>query len=139
MKIRNGYVSNSSSSSFIILKANLNDKQKDMLYDHIEYAKEIDDKLVKYGKNKIYEYYEDWFIESDDICYWCHTSMDNFDLESFLMIEANVKESDIIPMGDGWGWGDYSLFNTPEYEKFKIKIRKEKLNKIKGKINDQSN
>jgi len=132
MKIRNGYVSNSSSSSFVILKSDLNDNQKDMIFDHIEYAKEIDEKLVKEGKETKYEYYEDWIIEQDDISLWLHTSMDNFSMWTFLVDEVGVDRNNIFEMGDGWG--DYSLFNTPEYEKFIMKIRKEKIDKLKNNI-----
>jgi hypothetical protein len=136
MKIRNGFVSNSSSSSFVLLKSDLNDKQKDMIFDHIEYAKEIDEKLIKEGKETKYEYYENWFIEQDDMSLWLHTSMDNFCMWTYLVDEVGLDRNNILEMGDGQLWGDYNLFNTPEYEKFKMKIRKEKIIKLKNNIDE---
>ena len=134
MKIRSGYVSNSSSSSFIILKSNLNDRQKEIMFDHIEISKEIDEKLKGKGKETIYEYYEQWSIEDDDLCYWLHTSMDNFDMQTFLSKEANIPYEDMIDMGDGWY--DKPLFEEEYYKKFKLKIRGEKLNKLKNNIDE---
>ena len=131
MKIRNGFVSNSSSSSFIILKSNLNDKQRELLFDHIHIAEEVDKKLEEKGESRIYEYYEDWGIEEDDLCYWLHTSMDNFDMETFLIREVKLLAEDIIQMGDGWF--DKPIFEEEFYQKFKMKIRNEKINKIIGK------
>jgi len=134
MKIRSGFVSNSSSSSFIILKSNLNDKQRELLFDHIHIAEEVDNKLKEEGKQTIYEYYEDWNIEQDDTCYWLHTSMDNFDMETFLVREVNMSSEDIIQMGDGWY--DKPIFEEDYYQKFLLKIRNDKLNKLKGKIDE---
>lgn len=134
MKIRNGFVSNSSSSSFIILLSVLNDLQKEMIYDHIYLGKEIDNELKEKGNQTRYVYYDEWFIEEDELSLWAHTSMDNFDLEGFLIEEVGITKKDIIYMGDGWD--KKKLFDTEEYYDFKMKIRSEKLNKLKNNINE---
>jgi hypothetical protein len=41
MKIRFGFVSNSSSSSFVLKLASISQKQKEQIYNHIEEAKKI--------------------------------------------------------------------------------------------------
>jgi len=134
MKVRNGFVSNSSSSSFIILLSNINDRQKQKIYDHIEIAKKIDDDLKDQGKESNYEYYEEWYIEEDDMSMWLYTSMDNFCMWSYLTNEVGMVDEDITQMGDDM-WGD-SIFDTEEYEKFRMKIRNDKLNKLKDNIDE---
>jgi len=133
MKIRNGFVSNSSSSSFIILLHKITDDQKQMIYNHIEIGQEIDKKQIAKGKNPIYEYYEDWNIKEDDFSIWCSTSMDNFDLIEFVDREAGIKEENIIYIGDEEYF--YNLYNDEEYIKMKnVFLRSKKLNKIKDKL-----
>ena len=100
MKIRNGFVSNSSASSFIIPLDKITDEQKQMIYNHIAIGQEIDKKLKEKGKEPKYEYYEDWNIKEDEFALWCHTSMDNFDLQCFVEKEVKVRRKDIIRIGD---------------------------------------
>jgi len=58
MKIRKGFVSNSSSSSFIIMKNNLSQVQIDMINEYQDIAK----KLCNEGTNIEYMYdYDSWW------------------------------------------------------------------------------
>ncbi len=129
MKIRNGFVSNSSSSSFIIQLNKMTDKQKAMIYDHIKIGMEIDEKLKLEGKEPFYEYYEEWGIKEDDFVLWCYTSMNNFDLESFVQKVVKIKNKDRTYIGDGY-W-DYNLFEDEQYIKLKSDyLRRKKIEKI---------
>ena len=93
MKVRIGFVSNSSSCSFSIARAALDLKQFDHLRNHITYAK-----LKKWDN-------DGWaaFAERDswDVCLKedridCETSMDNFDLHKFVLEVLEVPEDAIF-------------------------------------------
>lgn len=76
MKTRNGFVSNSSSASFIILKVKLDPAQK-LIVDNYEVL------AAKSGM----EYPEDvsgWDMNEDDERYEFSTIMDNFALDEFF-------------------------------------------------------
>ena len=132
MKIRSGFVSNSSASSFIILKDKINDIQRDIIYNHIQYGKDIDDELISKGEEILYEYYEDWLVNEDDISIWCYTTMDNFNLKYLLNRVADIPYEDMIPLGDGDYF--YDLYKDEEYHRFKMEYRSKKINKIKSKL-----
>jgi len=78
MKVRGGFVSNSSTSSFIIDKDKLNEEQIDAIWNHIEYSKENDIHCFST------DYKDEWnIVEGDDII-GGETTMDNFDMMTFL-------------------------------------------------------
>ena len=130
MKKRNGFVSNSSSSSFIIILDYLSKHQIDMIMKHVSIGEEIDKELIKNGKEPKYEYYEEWNIKIDDFSLWASTSMDNFYLEDFIADEVKVDKENIIYIGDDW---DYSLSDDEDYINLKRKHRLNKINKIRKK------
>ena len=95
MKIRNGFVSNSSSSSFIILKKYLTDKQIVSIRNHKEVGILIDSKIGDEGDNA-------WNMIEDQDLIGAETSMDNFDMRLFLdKIHVDYKHIK-------WGWWRYT-------------------------------
>lgn len=83
MKIRTGFVSNSSSASFIIHKEKdnygvhcmLTPEQIQLIHDH-------EDVCEKYDLHCDSE--DAWSVYEEDDCIKASTSMDNFDMEEFL-------------------------------------------------------
>ena len=69
MKNREGFVSNSSSSSFILRRKYISDYQMELINKHHE---EIEDKS------------DAWSIYENDDSVEFYTNMDNFSMESFL-------------------------------------------------------
>ena len=95
MKIRNGFVSNSSSSSFVIPKEKLTYEQIDKIYRHIEEAE------------KHYEYYDfgsvnngnAWHISESEFYVSGYCIMDNFDMYEYLYKYLKV-EKDCVKWGE---------------------------------------
>ena len=78
MKIRNGFVSNSSSSSFVIKLDDINSRQKMGIYDHRK-------ELEKDGCED-----DAWDISENANVIKGTTSMDNFDMEDYLTNTLNI-------------------------------------------------
>lgn len=74
MKIRQGFVSNSSSSSFVIPMSALTPEQLDKIHNHIEEGKKMGMECCREG--------DAWDIQESTIS--LSTYMDNFDMYHFL-------------------------------------------------------
>jgi len=89
MKIRTGFVSNSSSSSFMIDKYYLSQEQIDKIKNHLEVSKGMNEDF--YNKDA----YDAWDITEEGKYIKGFTSMDNFDMFFFLekigIDEKNVE------------------------------------------------
>lgn len=90
MKIRNGFVSNSSSSSFVIDKHKISGFQLGQIHNHVQVAKDLG---VDYGWD------DPWDVEERDHILVLSTTMDNFNMSGFL--EAIGVPGDAI-VDRGW-------------------------------------
>ena len=92
MKIRNGFVSNSSSSSFVVFKDALTSDQKEMIYDYMSYVGffiQLDENL-----KELFDYCDSdpWQITEHEDYIFGETSMDNFSMSSYFdYIKLNQK------------------------------------------------
>jgi hypothetical protein len=110
MKLRMGFVSNSSSASFIIQKKNISEKQIEMIKNHYEEGYNLQKKNGETDKYVMEEYYpsdwDKWAIKEDDDTITVATSMTNFDMEGFLT-DIGLKEDIDFIGGEEfliWDW-----------------------------------
>ncbi len=87
MKIRQGFVSNSSSSSFIVSKNVLSNSQIRKIKNHIKYAK------TNFQMDNA-DSIERWGIEETEEEITMSTGMDNFDMHEFL-VKIGVHDNNI--------------------------------------------
>lgn len=95
MKVRRDFVTNSSSSSFVINKRHLDSDQIEAIRRHDEIGEALG---IEYSEER-------WNIEENDTYIGGHTCMDNFDMAEFLdQIEVNLRYVD---------WSDPYPFELP--------------------------
>ena len=90
MKVRNGFVSNSSSSSFVVDKEGLNDLQIYAIHHYMQVVNEFLDWPTK----EIFLSTDEWIITETKDTIDMRTFMDNFDMYHFL-IRIGVPEENI--------------------------------------------
>jgi hypothetical protein len=93
MKIRNGFVSNSSSSSFVISKDELTYKQIQQIYD---YSSEAQKHSEYYDFGCVDNY---WSISENEYYISGYCDMDNFDMYEYLVNFMKI-DKDLIHWDD---------------------------------------
>jgi len=123
MKVRSGFVSNSSSSSFLIPINALTESQILMIQDYIN----VTENWCKYHKEDNL-YPEGWDITVNEKCVYGWTTMDNFDMSFFLNVIVGVNKY--------IHWGDDYTDNNIDLDALNREIlqeeRKEKLDNIEN-------
>lgn len=100
MKYRTGYVTNSSSATFVINKKDITKEQLMGIYNHCYVILNNDKKSLYYD-----EYlgkYDAWQINENDTIIECSTGMTNFDLFAYVVNELKIPESKIIRLKENY-------------------------------------
>jgi len=97
MKIKIDHVTNSSSASFVVARSCLTQKQVDMIVNHIELAAAVEETYKGKGKG-VTLYLDPWGITVNEHLVEGNTSMDNFDMNWFL-IEIVKVDKECIHFG----------------------------------------
>jgi hypothetical protein len=87
MKLRNGFVSNSSSSSFVLNKSLLSQEQIESIWKHIELGKKLN---IEFTEDR-----NSWNISETIDTIDGYTLMNNFDMEEFFE-KINIPNEAII-------------------------------------------
>ena len=137
MKIRQGFVSNSSSSSFVIHKGFLSKAQVSKMFNYQEIVKEylkdhpIPDKGYYDGEESPefdFSYYEDsWRLTELDTSIFGDTSMDNFQFGDFLRYIG--VDRDLISWDEGWNY-EPTIRQKRFLKNEEQRLRKMKINKL---------
>ena len=98
MKIRNGFVSNSSSSSFVIAMDKVSDLQLEAIHNHSEIQKNLPQELKDIFD---LEFEDSWGIDKKGQFLTGTTMMDNFNMVGFLKM-IGIDDRDI-----SWDEGHY--------------------------------
>ena len=109
MKIRSGFVSNSSSSSFILQKEHVTPAQIKLIKNHLHKARKMNKELDKYDQFFVKDW-DEWHIHETETTLEGFHIMDNFDMEKFFLLIGVPQEaftfSDRQPiwenLEDGW-------------------------------------
>jgi hypothetical protein len=91
MKYRNGFVANSSCSSFVIQKQHLTEKQIYYIHNHLAISR------LKFPELYTFDDRDEWNINESEECISGNTIMNNFDFYHFLIrigVEQKYIEMD---------------------------------------------
>ncbi|WP_010254275.1 hypothetical protein [Treponema primitia] len=134
MKVRTGFISNSSSCSFIINRNSVPKEKVELIKQYVncgdlDKCRESSTRCIG-CRDDFWEYNDQcWGIEINDETISCQTSMANFDLYSYITRVLEINPRDIIVQEDeGINLWDYHSGSTFEEAK---KRRDEQLNRMR--------